>query len=1427
MEQVNFNIFDSNQKTYFKRNYSKALSKIIPSIYNIRDFEVSGMEIDPLDSLLKTNIDAAYAISRLIPVSATANFSNINTISGIYPYFVKQNVLTNVTPFTFERDILDPLNFQLDAFDTSAEWRNYLQTNLLPALKLNYPASSITTPSGSFNAQTAFGVNSPEALHEYYINSLGWFYFLNTSSVSPGTYDPSSYALDKLSELYLGKDLGVLDGIKGFEEYLWRNYPSLPVVSSLQLIPTDYLSGTATYTSGVQGLDRLKTLLGVLYSEGYADNKDFKVKDAFEAFLLLGTFTPAESYAGPFNRFIKVLGYVYQDLNSSVEKLESLYEIDSCPDEYLPYLSQLIGWELIGNDPDRWRSQIRNAVRIYKSKGTAKATQLALDTLFGDSGFNLSSSLYELHESYLPNLIYYLLATGSPNFNQAGYKDNPFSTWTTKDALEAGVTVTDGFGIVADYSLSSVDSNIRRCVDKVLRDLWKAHPTNFLLGNTTFPSYGSIAANSFKFYYRDRIYDIPPFEEIRYYDRASITHSLTNTLKTSLLSLNVSSSYVTQTIDFIKLRSVSAVGDIEVGNTFNLFTSGFEQPFNFTDILNDISNKKAQYLSLWSGKSSHFDLHLSADSQSFSTKSSTPQTSLGIYHALIGLNKTIPAHAMPRVKVFLEAFDDISNFLYACPTLFSTPKDLVTSSTIVNAWDGSGVNMQDFFATVGLGHGLSSTGVSRKYVDSITDVLLDGNGDTTKGTYVPRNNLRRRNLYNNIPRNGFFDRTGFNMPNSYAPSTFDIFTGASGGGALTLGYNYSGCSFQTTFTNDSVSSLHPVWHPCETSSSDNNFFGVDTSWTFPWRGAGPRPLKSTLAAGNCLQYVRREELPEIIRVMHSAMEKDAYRNAYENFKSVSADWQVSSYWRDPIQSLANSAYNGVSSWYDYADYTFGSGIQEAYNRYAKEFGRHGTAPNLITGKNAHGGRNIFSHIYGPLLYNGNLTKDGSAVSFIASSFTQEGYQGLGYTDISSLGADSSAGACAGKLVVGWPGDCSDGEARYPYGFSGIEFCRYAIPSFDQEIIGGSVDSGPRFKMYRTTAQYGENSTEIDPFLTGKGLLGVQCSGDSSFLNYARLRFDLSAFGSTTTSGNLLLPDHDYELSIKVARYGMDALHNAKVGVWIHTMPENNMFWSWVDRSKTSQFGKAWNYSDTYANGEWVSCSGDNIVRPTTDGYTEGGAFQFGVRDTLCRTFKLPPSTGITSIEDLKESNFNTYTIPFSTRNKQFRKSGNFLPKPKDYQPAFVHRTDQSYIVEIMLRSEGSESIADTLDYVFENISIIDKTLERTTLDEFKVEYVDNLGTVHSETVTRTGIDDYRIYFKYLNSIAASSLGDGYATRIAADSSGIFEASGGSRLNYRYHPNWGVTTGFVGNSPDGNAWTTTPSIYSLVEMVDGMSPQENT
>ena len=56
MEQVNFKIFDSDQKTYFKRNFSEALFNIIPSVYSVKDYEVSGAELDPLDVLLETHL---------------------------------------------------------------------------------------------------------------------------------------------------------------------------------------------------------------------------------------------------------------------------------------------------------------------------------------------------------------------------------------------------------------------------------------------------------------------------------------------------------------------------------------------------------------------------------------------------------------------------------------------------------------------------------------------------------------------------------------------------------------------------------------------------------------------------------------------------------------------------------------------------------------------------------------------------------------------------------------------------------------------------------------------------------------------------------------------------------------------------------------------------------------------------------------------------------------------------------------------------------------------------------------------------------------------------------------------------------------------------------------------------------------------------
>ena len=186
-----------------------------------------------------------------------------------------------------------------------------------------------------------------------------------------------------------------------------------------------------------------------------------------------------------------------------------------------------------------------------------------------------------------------------------------------------------------------------------------------------------------------------------------------------------------------------------------------------------------------------------------------------------------------------------------------------------------------------------------------------------------------------------------------------------------------------------------------------------------------------------------------------------------------------------------------------------------------------------------------------------------------------------------------------------------------------------------------------------------------------------------------------------------------------------------------------------------------------------------------------------------------PQASPVAITNLEETDFQTISLKFNTHNKQTRLSSNFKSYPKEYQPAFLHRTDQHYVVEVLFEApyEGDSR------YIIPEVTIIDKTLAETALDEFTISYTDDIGELHSKKITRTGLDDYRGIFKYMNTLAASSLGRGFGTRIAADSSGIFEASGGSRLNYRYHPKW---------DPDTKAsYTSSPAgLYTLVDFKEG-------
>ena len=86
------------------------------------------------------------------------------------------------------------------------------------------------------------------------------------------------------------------------------------------IIPTDFVSGSVnisgvTYTSGTQLLDRLKTLVDVVYSPLYLNSPDTKLEDSFTTYLTTstisdeGTLITATQEKGPFTRFLEGLSF--------------------------------------------------------------------------------------------------------------------------------------------------------------------------------------------------------------------------------------------------------------------------------------------------------------------------------------------------------------------------------------------------------------------------------------------------------------------------------------------------------------------------------------------------------------------------------------------------------------------------------------------------------------------------------------------------------------------------------------------------------------------------------------------------------------------------------------------------------------------------------------------------------------------------------------------------------------------------------------------------------------------------------------------------------------------------------------------------------------------------------------------------------------
>lgn len=1269
---ANFNQFANRGEKYFKQNYIEVLELLTPKFYLQDDIDTFGQQVSPIDQIINSHIDVANNFNTIFNVSGTTEGSALRVFSGIAGYFIKQNNPLKLDAFDFERLILKPLNKKLKDFDTSADFRNYVTSTLLPNIRLN-------TPNYSFGLPTA-----AEA-HDYLIENMSWLYLLNLSGAAGLAYQPSAYVADLLvDKIYYGETVRLNDGIKGLENYIWRNYGVCSLFQTF--IPTAFLSGTEKFTSGTQSLQKLETLIDVIYSPLLSDSKDVRVQTAFENYLATEDITQSLESSGAFRRLLAAVSYGMFDINDQVSNLLLLHSIDDCPDTYLPYLADIIGWELIGPNPDKWRMQLKNAVAIYKAKGTKNALKLILDTLFGvnnESSDTVTANISELWESYVPNLLYYALVTETSAFSS-------FDIWSRSTAQALNIQ---------EYSDDDMDTNIRFVVDDIIRKAAILFPDKFYIGNNPF----RIGDSDFVFKYRGRITNIPPWELEKFYKYCGITKEIVDYFYDRLVCLGVRKSFADALYNFITENTLETT-KVSSRNGWLFFTSQNILPPNYDYILANLDQKRYKYLPLWNGKSSHFNLLLDASGFNVDTDAFQFGSYTGLKSVARATNLFTPAHAIPNIDL-IATDEDFAGYNELVCTDIVMPQDDVFVSSVVGGFEFSGMNM-------------SSLGrvFTRNDVNLLSDAVFTS---TVPLTNLRRTSVRRRSLKNLIPKDGWYYRDGFNMPPYLAPSTVPNYNYY-----MPLGYIPSAGKY-VSITN--YSSIPQVYTKCENLDSTSIINGVATSSTFPCRGVD-------YFVSSCAAYSTRGDADPIIPLIHRKILERSYATASASLQNetVFNSYDTSAYYSDIARNLSNAS-GGPSSIFDFFDFQFNRGIHTTYKSYVTDFGGHDLGEEIL---DLSGGPNVISHAYGPLLFNGFFDKSGSAAqtySLITSTIGSEIHINSG----GGSGILSISGSPSGTYVASTLNDLyiQKYEFRNPHILSGIEFVQ---TSGDSELND--------FVIYNLDVSDSRESQEN--FAIANPLIKIK---SGSFFGLPRLRFSLRNYGTS----NFLLPEHQFELTVR-AFMGKESGGNmggGAIGVWIHTDPEA---------------GYVWSYNKDF-RWEITPVTGINLQKVQDLSHLYAFPLE-PIPDTVVassipcinQVFETSSVTKV-GIENLISDLFKDFTIKINTLNPPI-----CIPNYYSVIGQQVHRKNQGYTIEVFMLPDDTGDTYTILDSVSAKDLTINTNVSGYTPEELLVAY------------------------RYFVDIAAAR-----ASRQATITSGTFETSGGSRINYRYHPDWGPNTKSAG------------------------------
>tara|TARA_R110000765_G_scaffold313179_1_gene406214 strand:+ start:5702 stop:8728 length:3027 start_codon:yes stop_codon:yes gene_type:complete len=838
------------QKTLFQHNYIDVISEITPDLYKDTDSALFGSGEDVLYATLGKVLSVVDNIDGIFSVSSTH-------VSSLHQRFIPRNNLTNIRPYIFDQKILHPLGRSLAEFTTKEEFQTYLSGVLLPLIPLNAPSPTFTTAVELTIDNT---VTHASGTHQYLLDTLSWFYVLNSSTSVGGGTDPSALLVPYLAKLWEGETLTERESVSLMFEYFWTNrelstehYNYIPPHFS----QTNSQVSADIHTSGTQQFDTLKTLLHIWYNPN--DESSTVLDDYIDIFINQGTFTTRQVEDGAFTKFLQAISFGFYDVNSTIEDLGNLVDIERCPGEFLPQLASLIGWKLMTGDIDRWRAQLRKAVYLYKAKGTRKSLEEALELVFTTSSIIPVDEIEETWEMFLPRMVYYLIATESATLNDSGLSPASFK----------GITE-------ARFNIHDLDSNYRAATDYVLEILHSntaPTPTRpeggciYINGNKYDLSSWETGNPNFTGFYHRNLPDcpVPPWEDDRFYDTTYTTKRQVRILNDLLLADASSTSVNSPRGGLgIPLEYVGALSSIllhESIDTSGLYyrswnrkwkfhSPSYSKPPNLTSVIEGGDPKKIGLFDYWQSKSSLI----------------TAQIYLGNFDILSNrlIEDGIPSSPSKILTTVRQVFKQFLPF-HVIAKIFENVTDIDTYTPLdpllciratIDTFDLSPSGDFDHYILTNL----VASSVSLLYVDS-SGTDTSSNYVMTEHPATARSTGRRRNLkYLNTFR--YYNRSGKAMPihrNSLLEKDASAYSGlgAHTSEFVPLGYNFSsGKYFHTSSqvydaSNDLAMSALPVlfggsytvpgteyYLPegrSEIVQTSATFDGVAVSSTFPCR----------------------------------------------------------------------------------------------------------------------------------------------------------------------------------------------------------------------------------------------------------------------------------------------------------------------------------------------------------------------------------------------------------------------------------------------------------------------------------------------------------------------------------------------------------------------------------------------------------------